>query len=867
MNYETLKAAVANVIKTNGNEEITGQLLQDVLMAIINALGSGYQFMGIATAETTPGTPDQRVFYLAGSAGSTFLPGFGITVDHEICALMYSDEWEKQTLLQFDSALTSGSQNLVTSGMVYSAITILSQAIDGLAQTVGEHTTAIESLQGTVGDHTTAIEALQETVGGHTTAINNLQYAVVAIQAAIESLQADVAQKIDKSDADSLVVGSAQGMLATSAVEAFFLFQQSGATGDGAALIPTFKGTTKAINQLADVLTNHSGSGITITTDHDGYIKINGTASASFSLSVLTGMAQLKGHTILYGSLKELPLGASWSGNYNPDRRGLTIAELSTSFDGNLSLTITAGTVFNNFVTYYQCVDLTLAGFADYTLAQILALYPNGFGAYNPGVLKNNNAVAMITDGFNQWDEEWLPGTRSSSDGETYAPQSGFICSKNKIPVIGGRTYFVKCANPYRWFFYDKDGSFLSTDSQLGNTDLAIPQNVGFINFQLSYVGGIYNHDICINLSNPAKNGTYEPYWVRKVNFGLDAIKVKSPNIWNEEWEVGGIYTSTGQDGPSANNIRNIGYIPVIGGATYYALFPSGIYYIFRYDANYNYLGYGSATTSAIISLDSNIAYIRFVAPAGITVYGNDITINLSAPGINGKYFPYGEDGILTYNGLDGAGTAFDFIFKDANGVQKLQKTMLAEIDLGDLDYSEYSAPENHIFRVNTDSIPGFKVATSNSSLLNAISAKYQQLTFQAITASDNMCFACSDSVSKRLVFINHAYTDAAAFKAAMAGVKLIAEAAVPAILELAEPIPDMFLTAQGGTMLIVSPEGATAPSAPFSADIIYPVDPIASSGASLKNLLEALKTATVITSYTMTFNSITQQYEFTIVK
>lgn len=73
-NYATLIAAIQSVITQNGNNEITGPILQQTLISVVNSLGSGYQFIGIATPETTPGTPDQKVFYI-GSAGT--YPNFG----------------------------------------------------------------------------------------------------------------------------------------------------------------------------------------------------------------------------------------------------------------------------------------------------------------------------------------------------------------------------------------------------------------------------------------------------------------------------------------------------------------------------------------------------------------------------------------------------------------------------------------------------------------------------------------------------------------------------------------------------------------------------------------------------------------------
>lgn len=69
-NWTILKEAIASVIKTNGRQEITGQLLQNALNNIITNVGENATFAGIATPTTNPGTPDGPVFYIATTAGS-----------------------------------------------------------------------------------------------------------------------------------------------------------------------------------------------------------------------------------------------------------------------------------------------------------------------------------------------------------------------------------------------------------------------------------------------------------------------------------------------------------------------------------------------------------------------------------------------------------------------------------------------------------------------------------------------------------------------------------------------------------------------------------------------------------------------------
>lgn len=69
-NYDDLKASIANVIKANGQNEITGNILQQTLFTMVNSLGLGAQFRGFATESTVPNSPDTKQFYLATNLGT-----------------------------------------------------------------------------------------------------------------------------------------------------------------------------------------------------------------------------------------------------------------------------------------------------------------------------------------------------------------------------------------------------------------------------------------------------------------------------------------------------------------------------------------------------------------------------------------------------------------------------------------------------------------------------------------------------------------------------------------------------------------------------------------------------------------------------
>lgn len=97
-NWDVLKSAIAGIIKTNGNQEITGQLLQNVLNNIVSSVGENATFAGIATPTTNPGAPDGPVFYLATEA-STYANFNGITIlEGEAVILQWNNGvWSKKT--------------------------------------------------------------------------------------------------------------------------------------------------------------------------------------------------------------------------------------------------------------------------------------------------------------------------------------------------------------------------------------------------------------------------------------------------------------------------------------------------------------------------------------------------------------------------------------------------------------------------------------------------------------------------------------------------------------------------------------------------------------------------------------------------
>ena len=91
-NYNNLKNAVISVIAENGNNEITGPILQQTLLSIIGNLGFGFQFLGKAETNTSPGTPDPNVFYIAGPGTYTNFGGTTVP-EGKIGLFKYNGTW------------------------------------------------------------------------------------------------------------------------------------------------------------------------------------------------------------------------------------------------------------------------------------------------------------------------------------------------------------------------------------------------------------------------------------------------------------------------------------------------------------------------------------------------------------------------------------------------------------------------------------------------------------------------------------------------------------------------------------------------------------------------------------------------------
>ena len=143
-NYSNLINSIKAVIKQNGTNDITGQLMQDVLVAMTNSIGRFATFAGVASPTTNPGTIDQNVFFLASIAGT--YPNFGgaVVPSGKIVAFdNVSGSWNMSVVvtisggaitIDIDPALDPDSVNAVENRAVTAAINGLDSRVTALEQ-------------------------------------------------------------------------------------------------------------------------------------------------------------------------------------------------------------------------------------------------------------------------------------------------------------------------------------------------------------------------------------------------------------------------------------------------------------------------------------------------------------------------------------------------------------------------------------------------------------------------------------------------------------------------------------------------------------------------------------------------------------
>ena len=140
-NYANLLATIAANIYTNHNNEVTASMVKTAVDQMVTSLGDGYQFAGVATPTTDPGTPDEQVFYIAGRPG-TYTDFGSIVVGPGELAILYGSgtSWSKGSALMqqflFADGVACVKELYINADGVAAGLTTLNNIITGASYRV-----------------------------------------------------------------------------------------------------------------------------------------------------------------------------------------------------------------------------------------------------------------------------------------------------------------------------------------------------------------------------------------------------------------------------------------------------------------------------------------------------------------------------------------------------------------------------------------------------------------------------------------------------------------------------------------------------------------------------------------------------------
>lgn len=204
-------------------------------------------------------------------------------------------------------------------------------------------------------------------------------------------------------------------------------------------------------------------------------------------------------------------------------------------------------TAFNfEIADYVYSLEQSTAGSGVAWLKEHFPKLFEEYHAYEPGSLVSVKTSEHRTVGFNQWGANIENGYLSNS-GSIIADATSLV-DANYISVVEGATMYAKCPSgtSAKICHYDSAKAFLSYQSIINNT-FVVPSGTAYIRASVYNYGATFNNDICVNISDASKNGTYEPYESHSYPLGNDDLrgifKLSNGNLYAD----GDVKTSDGK--------------------------------------------------------------------------------------------------------------------------------------------------------------------------------------------------------------------------------------------------------------------------------------------------------------------------------
>ena len=435
--------------------------------------------------------------------------------------------------------------------------------------------------------------------------------------------------------------------------------------------------------------------------------------------------------------------------------------------------------------------------------------FPKSYYPYDPGTLRSVEGVsAHETVGFNQWDEEWEVGVYKNTNGKKGSTTGEYVRSKGYIPCFPNTTYY---ANKPLWYcFYDGDKNFIGYRNMSAVNTFVTPSDCHYMTFntQAGY-GTTYNHDICINISDPSRNGEYEPY--TKHTYPLDSsLTLRGvPKLVDGKLAFDGdVYPPSGEVQRRYNEAIITDSMITMVGASYSNVVYAEVHV--PSDGKQEYTKGGMLTKYGVAQSQSGtwdsathvgnfymnaardtfwvgFAHGTSLADMRTALVGMTLLYELATPTTETAE-PFTNPQVVDNRGTEAyvttgivpVGHDSEYLTRDifsgtldlVTGVLTVDRAM---VDLGRLNWG-YSSADARFYNGDLD----YKRPASATDVANAVCSQYEIVKL-GVLADGKMCLYTNGYMYVK----DSRYTDATAFKTAMNGVQLVYELATPQTYQL----------------------------------------------------------------------------------
>ena len=215
--------------------------------------------------------------------------------------------------------------------------------------------------------------------------------------------------------------------------------------------------------------------------------------------------------------------------------------------------------------------------------------------------------------------------------------------------------------------------------------------------------------DLQIAINAVQESGTPTPSSPKLISGFTGAnIKVAGSNLWDEEWEAGGLNNNTGEP-TTSNRIRSKNFMPITPN-TQIRCVENGVpntedINVFFYDENKTFISHANWQTTP--TTPANCFYFKLHTAFNYgTTYNNDISINY--PATDTAYHAYNANSTTTsISWQDEAGTVYGGSLDVTSGVLTVTHGF---IDLGSISWA-YQDASGGVNRFRSATVNGLKIA------------------------------------------------------------------------------------------------------------------------------------------------------------